>query len=130
MSDNGKKGHKKLPRWMFPASVALAGIGGAATLLLRGGCMHAWNWPRRVSQDDVKHTGDENYSYQVCTKCGIRRLYDEKLLRPFGPLGYELHELIAHDRAAHIRWLQKQERKQEKQQRHEKAHAVPHAEGA
>ena len=82
MSDNGKKAHKKLPRWMFPASIALAGIGSAATLLMRGGCMHAWNWPGRVSPADVKHTGDENYSYQVCTKCGIRRLYDETHLHP------------------------------------------------
>src|SRR5436309_8234456 len=128
MSENGKKGHSKLPRWMFPASVALAGIGSAATLLLRTGCNHKWSWPRRVSAEDMKHTGDENYSYQVCTKCAIRRLYDEKLLQPFGPLGYELHDLIAHDRAAHIRWLQKQERKQEK---HDKRHApMPHAEGA
>jgi len=113
---------------MFPVGLAVAGIGGAASLLLRSGCMHKWNWPRRVSNEDVKHTGDENYSYQVCTKCGIRRLYDENHLRPIGPLGYDLHELIAHDRAAHIRWLQKQERKQEK---HDKRHApMPHAEGA
>jgi DNA-directed RNA polymerase subunit RPC12/RpoP len=131
MSDRGEKkkhDNQKLPRWMFPASIALAGIGSAATLLLRAGCNHKWNWPRRVSSGDVKHTGDEDYSYQVCTQCGIRRLYDEKILRPFGPLGYDLHELIAHDRAAHIRWLQKQERKHEKQ--NAKAHPEVHAEGA
>ena len=128
MSDKGKKTHTKLPRWMFPAGIALAGIGGAATLLLRAGCMHNWNWPRRVSPEDVKHHGDEHYSYQVCTKCGIRRLYDDKLLRPFGPQGYDLHELIAHDRAAHIRWLQKQERKQQKHNKDEAG--IRHAEGA
>jgi hypothetical protein len=116
---------------MFPASIALAGIGSAATLLLRG-CHHSWSWPMRVRAEDVKHTGDETYSYQVCTKCGIRRLYDEKLLHHYGSAGYDLHDLIAQDRAAHIRWLQKQERKHEKQERkHERrASVVPHAEGA
>ena len=123
--DETKKHGPKLPRWMFPASIALAGIGSAATLLLRG-CHHNWSWPMRVRAEDVKHTGDESYSYQNCTKCGIRRLYDEKVLRPFGPLGYNMHELIAHDRAAHIRWIQKQERKQEKQEKH----AQVRAEGA
>jgi DNA-directed RNA polymerase subunit RPC12/RpoP len=132
MSKNGQnnKHPQKVPRWMFPASIAFAAVGSAATLLLRG-CHHNWSWPMRVRAEDVKHTGDENYSYQVCTKCGIRRLYDEKILRHFGPLGYDLHELIAHDRAAHIRWLQKQDRKQEKLERREKRHAgIPHAEGA
>ena len=86
----------------------------------------------RVRAEDVKHTGDETYSYQVCTKCGIRRLYDEKMLRHFGPAGYDLHDLIAQDRAAHIRWLQKQERRQEKQQekRAKTTATFPHAEGA
>jgi hypothetical protein len=129
MTGNGdKKKNSRLPKWMFPAGVALAGIGSAATLLLRAGCHHKWSWPMRVRAEDVKHTGDEEYSYQVCTKCGIRRLYDDKILRAFGPLGYDLHELIAHDRAAHIRWLQKQERKQEKQ--HKVPAGAPHAKGA
>jgi DNA-directed RNA polymerase subunit RPC12/RpoP len=126
---NGNKDHApKLPRWMFPAGVALAGISSAATLLLRG-CMHNWSWPMRVRAEDVKHTGDENYSYQACTKCGIRRLYDEKLLRHFGPAGYELHELIARDRAAHIRWLQKQQAEQQRASKKEERTApaaVPH----
>jgi hypothetical protein len=123
---NNKK-RAKLPRWMFPAGVALAGIGGAATILLRG-CMHNWNWPMRVRAEDVKHTGDEDYSYQVCTKCGIRRLYDDKLLRAFGPAGYDLHDLIARDRAAHIRWLQKQEAKQQRARKKEESapHGIPH----
>jgi hypothetical protein len=130
MSDRDEKQRQdpKLPRWMFPAGIALAGIGSAATLLLRAGCHHKWNWPMRVRAEDVKRSGDESYSYQVCTKCGIRRLYDDQILRPFGPLGYDLHELIEHDRAAHIRWLQKQERKQEK---HDRRHAgVVHPKGA
>lgn len=89
--------------WIWPLGLAVAGIGGAAAFLLRG-CWHThMGWP--IAYDD-------EYSYQVCTSCGIKRLYDQKSFCAYGPYGYDLHELIARDRAAHIRRLKRQEEAQ------------------
>lgn len=37
-------------------------------------------------------------SYQVCLGCGIKRLFDERAFRSYGPYNYDLNELIAWDR--------------------------------
>jgi len=73
--------------WAFPLGIAAAGLGAVATVLLRG-CWHRnMSWP-------IKHEHSE-YSYQVCTDCGVKRLFDEKHFRPYGPYGQDVRELIA-----------------------------------
>ena len=80
-------------RWLWPLGFGAAAVGGAAAFLLRG-CWHTrMSWP--VRQGD--------YTYQVCLGCGIKRLFDERQFRAYGPFAYELHELIAHDRAMRIK---------------------------
>jgi hypothetical protein len=39
--------------------------------------------------------GVEGYSYQVCLSCGVKRLFDEKTFRAYGPFHYDLNELTA-----------------------------------
>jgi hypothetical protein len=54
-------------------------------LVLRG-CWHRkMSWPVRY----------QSYSYQVCLGCGIKRLFDEKSFRAYGPFSYDLNRLIA-----------------------------------
>jgi hypothetical protein len=54
-------------------------------VLLRG-CWHRnMSWPVRV----------QDYSYQVCLSCGIKRLFDEQTFRSYGPYSYDLDRLIA-----------------------------------
>lgn len=73
--------------WVWPLGLA-AGIAGVAVMLLRG-CWHGkMSWPIRVQQ----------HSYQVCIGCGIKRLFDEKAFRAYGPFSYDLARLIAWDR--------------------------------
>jgi hypothetical protein len=81
---------------MWPVGLALAGLGGAAAYMLRG-CWHAhMGWPVKF---------DDEFSYQVCTNCGIKRLYDEKTFHAYGPYGYDLHELVARERAERLKRL-------------------------
>jgi hypothetical protein len=97
-------------RWMLPLSLAVAGLGSTAAILLRG-CWHSkMSWPTRVSAAAGGHHEDARYSYQVCMKCGIKRLFDEKSFRGFGPYGYDVHDLIARDRAERMKRLRKAER--------------------
>ncbi|MFB3915960.1 MAG: hypothetical protein ACE14M_04485 [Terriglobales bacterium] len=85
----------KVPHWVLPLGAFVVGVGGALTWVLRG-CWHThMGWPIREGE----------YSYQVCTQCGIKRLFDEKAFQPYGPYGYDLHELIARSRAAHIKQI-------------------------
>jgi hypothetical protein len=61
------------------------GIAGAAVLLLRG-CWHRkMSWPVSV----------QGRAYQVCLGCGVKRLFDERAFRSYGPFRYDLNELIA-----------------------------------
>jgi len=54
-------------RWAWPLSIATAGLGTVPVALLRG-CWHRHvGWPTRF---------DDQYSYRVCTDCGIKRLFD------------------------------------------------------
>ena len=42
-------------------------------------------------------------SYQVCTGCGIKRLFDEDAFRGYGPYSYDLQRLLAWDHARRLR---------------------------
>jgi len=84
---NGEKTGKS--RWMWPLGLMVTGLAGAAVTVLRG-CWHQkMSWPVRAQE----------HSYQVCLGCGIKRLFDEQGFRSYGPYSYDLHRLIAWDRA-------------------------------
>jgi len=75
---------EKKSRWKIPLGL-MAGVAGAAVLVLRG-CWHRkMSWPVRA----------QGHSYQVCLGCGIKRLFDEKSFRAYGPYSYDLNRLIA-----------------------------------
>lgn len=84
-----RSARKRVPLWIWPMGLAAAGLGTAAAILLRG-CWHRnMSWPIREGE----------YAYQTCNECGIKRLFDEKRFRPYGPYGYHLDELIrGHER--------------------------------
>ena len=89
-------GWKNVPRWLWPLGFAVAGLGTVTAALLRG-CLHRrMCWP-------IRH--DDHYSYLVCTDCGAKRLFDHAKFREYGPYGYDLEELIARDRARHIKHI-------------------------
>ncbi len=93
--------------WIWPLGLAVAGLGGAAAFMLRG-CWHAnLSWP-------IRH--DDEFSYQVCPSCGIKRLFDEKTFHPYGPYGYDLHELIARERTARLRRLRQHAEQRSRQE--------------
>ena len=70
------------------------GLGTAAVALFRG-CRHRqMSWPMRY---------DSQYSYRVCTDCGIKRLFDPESFRNCGPYSYDLHKLIARDHARRMK---------------------------
>jgi hypothetical protein len=86
--------------WVWPLGLAVAGFGGVAAFVLRG-CWHLrMGWPTRY---------DEEFSYQICMNCGTKRLFDEKTFHSYGPYGYDLHELIARERALRLRRLRQHE---------------------
>jgi hypothetical protein len=80
---------KKKSRWFWPLGVTATGLTGAAVVLLRGCWHNKMSWPVRA----------DGYAYQVCTGCGIKRLFDEKAFRAYGPYRYDINGLIAWDRA-------------------------------
>ena len=78
---------EKKSRWKFPLGLMATGVAGAAVLVLRG-CWHRkMSWPVRYQE----------HSYQVCPGCGIKRLFDEKLFRAYGPYSYDLNRLVSWD---------------------------------
>jgi hypothetical protein len=87
MADSRENEAPQSPRksnWLWPAGVAATGLAGAALLLLRG-CWHRkMSWPVRM----------QGVSYQVCLGCGVKRLFDEKRFRSYGPFSYELADLV------------------------------------
>ena len=88
---------KRRSRWVWPLGLLAAGAGSAAAFLLRG-CWHTkMGWPVR----------EGDHSYRVCLGCGIKRLFDEKRFRGYGPYGYEVQELIARERAVRMRQRRK-----------------------
>jgi hypothetical protein len=69
-------------------------VAGAAVAVLRG-CWHQkMSWPIRV----------QSHSYQVCTGCGVKRLFDEENFCGYGPYIYDLQRLIAWERARKARF--------------------------
>jgi hypothetical protein len=84
---NKEKQNKK--GWLWPLGLVATGVAGAAVVILRG-CWHGkMSWPVRA----------EEYSYQVCLGCGIKRLFDEKTFQAYGPFSYDLNRLITHQRS-------------------------------
>ena len=82
----------KKSRWKLPLGLVATGVAGAAVLVLRG-CWHRkMSWPVRYQE----------HSYQVCLGCGIKRLFDEKSFRAYGPYSYDLNRLIAREAANRI----------------------------
>ncbi|HET7209456.1 MAG TPA: hypothetical protein VFI95_22965 [Terriglobales bacterium] len=74
-------------------------MAGAAVAVLRG-CWHQkMSWPVRY----------QDYSYQVCLGCGIKRLFDEKSFRSYGPFSYDLNQLIAREKARQLKFSEKSE---------------------
>jgi len=79
---------KKKSGWLWPLGVVATGLGAAGVVIFRG-CWHGkMSWPVRF----------KDHSYQVCLGCGIKRLFDEKAFRAYGPYSYDLNSLIARDR--------------------------------
>jgi len=75
---------EKKSRWKVPLGLVATGVAGAAVLVFRG-CWHRrMSWPVRYQQ----------HSYQVCLSCGIKRLFDEKAFRAYGPYSYDLDRLV------------------------------------
>ena len=43
------------------------------------------------------------HSYQVCLACGIKRLFDEKKFRGYGPYGHDVKKLIVREQEVRAR---------------------------
>lgn len=87
LSQVGKKPSDS--RWGWPWGLLATGLAGAAVFLFRG-CWHSkMSWPVR----------SQEISYQVCLGCGIKRLFDEKTFRAYGPFSYDLATLNAYSRS-------------------------------
>jgi len=64
----------------------MGSIFNAVRMLAFGGCRHKrMGWPIWL----------EGHSYRVCVNCGIKRLFDERTLREYGPYGYDVHQLTS-----------------------------------
>jgi hypothetical protein len=75
---------EKKSNWLWPLGLVVTSVAAASVVVFRG-CWHRkMSWPLR----------SQGYSYQVCTSCGIKRLFDEKLFRAYGPYSYDLARLI------------------------------------
>jgi len=82
----------KRSRWLWPMGLLATGMAGAAVLFR--GCWHSkMSWPIR----------SQGCAYQVCTACGIKRLFDEDAFRGYGPYSYDLQRLLAYDRAQRLK---------------------------
>jgi hypothetical protein len=80
---------KNKARRLWPLGLLATGVAGAAVMVLRG-CWHGkMSWPIRIQE----------HSYQVCLSCGIKRLFDEKNFRAYGPYSYDLNRLINWEKA-------------------------------
>ena len=90
---------KKKSRWVWQLGLLATGMAGAAVMVFRG-CWHRkMSWPVRAQE----------YSYQVCMGCGIKRLFDEKSFQSYGPYSYELSRLVAWERAQRVKFDQTEE---------------------
>jgi hypothetical protein len=92
VEDTSKSSKRKGPRWFWPVGLFATGLAGAAVILR--GCWHSkMSWPVR----------SQGCSYQVCTGCGIKRLFDEEAFRGYGPYSYDLQRLSAVDQAKRLK---------------------------
>ncbi len=73
----------KKSRWVWPLGLIATSLTGAAV------------WPVR----------SDSYSYQVCMGCGIKRLFDEKAFRSYGPYSYDLQRLMVWERAQRVKTI-------------------------
>ena len=62
---------------------------------------------RLLAPQDGLAMREGEHSYQVCLGCGIKRLFDEKKFRGYGPYGYDVKELIAREQAVRMRHRRK-----------------------
>ena len=84
MSEKAKKSG-----WLWPLGLLATSLAGIGVVAMRG-CWHGkMSWPVRA----------RDHSYQVCLGCGIKRLFNEKDFRAYGPYSYDLTRLIAWDQA-------------------------------
>jgi hypothetical protein len=82
----------KRSRWLWPMGLVATGLAGAAVILR--GCWHSkMSWPIR----------SQGCAYQVCTGCGIKRLFDEDNFRGYGPYSYDLQKLLAWESAKRMK---------------------------
>lgn len=80
---------KPKSHWPWHLGLLATGLATAGVFIFRG-CWHSrMSWPVRA----------RDHSYQVCLGCGIKRLFDEKTFRAYGPYSYDLDRLIANDQA-------------------------------
>jgi hypothetical protein len=80
---------KTKSRRMWPLGLLATGLAGTAVMIFRG-CWHGkMSWPIRIQE----------HSYQVCVGCGIKRLFDEKGFRAYGPYSYDLNRLIVWEKS-------------------------------
>ncbi len=85
----------KKSRWAWPLGLIATSLTGAAVFVFRG-CWHSkMSWPVR----------SDSYSYQVCMGCGIKRLFDEKAFRSYGPYSYDLQRLMVWERAQRVKTI-------------------------
>jgi len=90
VEEESKSTKGKRTRWLWP--LVATGLAGAAVLLR--GCWHSkMSWPVR----------SQGCAYQVCTGCGIKRLFDEDVFRGYGPYSYDLQRLLAWDQAKRLK---------------------------
>ena len=82
----------KKSSWLWPLGVVATGVAAASVVIFRG-C-----WHRRMSWP-IRSLG---HSYQVCLGCGIKRLFDEKAFRAYGPYSYDLARLIQGDSESRV----------------------------
>jgi len=79
---------KKKSGKLWPLGLLATGLAGIGVVIFRG-CWHGkMSWPVRY----------KDCSYQVCLGCGIKRLFDEKAFRAYGPYSYEIDRLMNWDR--------------------------------
>jgi hypothetical protein len=90
--DDESKLKGKRSRWLWPMGLVATGLAGAAVILR--GCWHSkMSWPIR----------SQGCAYQVCTGCGIKRLFDEDNFRGYGPYSYDLQKLLAWESAKRMK---------------------------
>ena len=74
--------------------MGLLATGMAGVAVLFRGCWHSkMSWPIR----------SQGCAYQVCTRCGIKRLFDEEAFHGYGPFSYDLQRLLAYDQAKRLK---------------------------